>query len=283
MRTKTDKIQIEHVEVSKLIPYARNSRTHSPAQVKQIAASIREFGFMNPVLIDADNTIIAGHGRVMAAEHLQLEAVPCVRHDHLTEAQRRAYIIADNRLAINAEWDEDLLKIEIDDLHLDGFDVAVLGFEPDELIKLLGLDDITETELPELPSGEKDPYRTITFKVHETQEQLILEAIQKANELVTLECKYEFTEWLRAQGVTAKQIDQATNSHMGGHYLSQASQPDIPTAEKWAQIKHLISAEPPERIIDLLERRQKEEELNQNRNGNALYKICKAYNGSDEG
>jgi hypothetical protein len=192
-------------------------------------------------------------------------------------------VIADNKLALNAGWDEDLLKIEIDDLHVGGIDVAVLGFEPDELIKLLGLDDITGTELPELPSGEKDPYRTITFKVHETQEQLILEAIQKASVLVTLEYKYEFTEWLRAQGVTAKQIDQATNSHMGGHYLSQASQPDIPTAEKWAQIKHLISAEPPERIIDLLERRQKEEELNQNRNGNALYKICKAYNGSDEG
>jgi hypothetical protein len=155
MRSKTDKIQIEHVQVSKLIPYARNSRKHSPTQVKQIAASIREFGFMNPVLIDADNTIIAGHGRVMAAQHLQLEAVPCVRHDHLTEAQRRAYIIADNKLAINADWDEELLKVELDDLHLDGFDVGLLGFEPIELSNVMGLGETTDKQDIENPYSQK--------------------------------------------------------------------------------------------------------------------------------
>jgi site-specific DNA-methyltransferase (adenine-specific) len=148
------KIQIEHVEVSKLIPYARNSRTHSPTQVKQIAASIREFGFMNPVLIDASNTIIAGHGRVMAAEHLQLQSVPCVRHEHLTEAQRRAYVIADNKLAMNADWDEEMLKLELDDLHMEGFDVGMLGFDPDELSKVMKLDDkeVVEDEIPEPPA-----------------------------------------------------------------------------------------------------------------------------------
>ena len=148
------KIQIEHVEVVKLIPYARNSRTHSPAQVKQIAASIREFGFMNPVLIDATNTIIAGHCRVMAAEHLQLQSVPCVRHEHLTEAQRRAYVIADNKLAMNADWDEEMLKVELDDLHMEGVDVGMLGFDPDELSKAMKLDDkeVVEDEIPEPPA-----------------------------------------------------------------------------------------------------------------------------------
>jgi DNA modification methylase len=153
-RMNNTKIQIEHVEVSKLIPYARNSRTHSPTQVKQIAASIREFGFMNPVLIDASNTIIAGHGRVMAAEHLQLQSVPCVRHEHLTEAQRRAYVIADNKLAMNADWDEEMLKLELDDLHMEGFDVGMLGFDPDELSKVMKLDDkeVVEDEIPEPPA-----------------------------------------------------------------------------------------------------------------------------------
>lgn len=136
------KIQIEHVEVSKLIPYARNSRTHSPAQVKQIAASIREFGFMNPVLIDASNTIIAGHGRVMAAEHLQLQSVPCVRHEHLTEAQRRAYVIADNKLAMNADWDKEMLKIEIEQLNTENYDTSLLGFSELEIDEMFEVEEI---------------------------------------------------------------------------------------------------------------------------------------------
>ncbi len=141
-RMNNTKIQIEHVEVSKLIPYARNSRTHSPAQVKQIAASIREFGFMNPVLIDASNTIIAGHGRVMAAEHLQLQSVPCVRHEHLTEAQRRAYVIADNKLAMNADWDGEMLKVEIEELKEENYDMSLLGFSDIELDEMFEVEEI---------------------------------------------------------------------------------------------------------------------------------------------
>lgn len=148
------KIQIEHVEVSKLIPYARNSRTHSPSQIKQIAASIREFGFLNPVLIDASNTIIAGHGRVMAAEHLQLQSVPCVRHEHLTEAQRRAYVIADNKLATNADWDKQMLKVELDDLNMEGFDVALLGFNPDELANSMQIDYEPESSAKEIDTNQ---------------------------------------------------------------------------------------------------------------------------------
>jgi len=141
MRTKTDKRQIEYVQVSTLTPYARNSRTHTQQQVKQIAASIREFGFTNPVLIDEANGIIAGHGRVMAAEHLRLDVVPCIRLDYMSESQKRAYVIADNKLALNAGWDEEMLNLELNDLHEAQFDLSLIGFEASELSTLMGYDD----------------------------------------------------------------------------------------------------------------------------------------------
>ena len=130
---------IEQIPTTDLIPYARNARTHSDEQVAQIAASIREFGFCNPVLIDGQNTIIAGHGRVLAAGRMKLETVPCRRLTHLTDAQRRAYVIADNRIALSSGWDAELLLNELTDLHTDEFDLAVLGFDPDELATLLGM------------------------------------------------------------------------------------------------------------------------------------------------
>jgi len=119
--------------VEALIPYARNARTHSETQVAQIAGSIREFGFTNPVLIDGANGIIAGHGRVLAAHRLGMTEVPCIELGHLTDAQRRAYIIADNKLALNAGWDTELLKIELEDLQLGGFDLSLTGFDELEL------------------------------------------------------------------------------------------------------------------------------------------------------
>jgi ParB-like chromosome segregation protein Spo0J len=155
-------MQIEQVPVEKLIPYVNNSRTHSEEQVAQIAASIREFGFNNPVLIDKDDTIIAGHGRIQAARKLGLAEVPCVRLEHLTETQRKAYIIADNRLALNAGWNEELLTIELNDLLADGFALDILGFDSDELKSLL--DPVTPTEgltdedaVPEVPEVPEEP------------------------------------------------------------------------------------------------------------------------------
>ena len=130
--------QIEHLPTDTLVPYARNSRTHSPEQVAQIAASIREFGFTNPVLIDANNTLIAGHGRVMAAQSIGIATVPAIRLAHLTDAQRRAYVIADNKLAENAGWDMATLAREVEDLTSDGYDIDLLGFGADELTALLG-------------------------------------------------------------------------------------------------------------------------------------------------
>lgn len=110
---------IEQIATADLIPYARNARTHSEQQVSQIAGSIQEFGFCNPVLIDAENGIIAGHGRVLAAQKLKLEAVPCIRLSHLTDAQKRAYVLADNRIALSSGWDQEMLANELSDLHAD--------------------------------------------------------------------------------------------------------------------------------------------------------------------
>ena len=125
------------VSVADLIPYARNSRTHSDAQVAKIAASIREFGFLNPVIVDGQNGIVAGHGRVLAAQKLGLATLPCIDAAHLTEAQKRAYVIADNRLALDAGWDNDLLKIELTDLRADGFNLELTGFSLDEIAAFL--------------------------------------------------------------------------------------------------------------------------------------------------
>jgi site-specific DNA-methyltransferase (adenine-specific) len=152
--------KIDRIAVEKLIPYAKNSRTHSAEQVAQIAASIKEFGFNNPVLIDEDHGIIAGHGRVMAAQKLGLQAVPCIRLAHLSDTQRKAYVIADNRLALNAGWDDQMLTVELQELDSESFDLSLLGFEADELNALLnpiketeGLTD--EDEVPEVPEEPK--------------------------------------------------------------------------------------------------------------------------------
>lgn len=135
-------------DVKDLIPYARNARTHTDAQVAQIAASIKEFGFLNPIIISSDNTILCGHGRVLGAQKLGLEKVPCIKEEYLTEAQKKAYIIADNKLALNAGWDNELLAVEISDLKADSFDVSLLGFDDKELDKLLSLsgEDIVDDD-----------------------------------------------------------------------------------------------------------------------------------------
>jgi DNA modification methylase len=155
----TQNRKLEWRSVSTLIPYARNSRTHSDEQIAQIAASIKEFGWTNPILIDGDNGIIAGHGRLSAARKLGHEEVPVIELKDLTETQRKAYIIADNRLALNAGWDNEMLTIELNDLMADGFALDILGFDSKELASLLepevveGLTD--EDAAPPLPDEPK--------------------------------------------------------------------------------------------------------------------------------
>lgn len=149
--------EIVYKNVADLIPYARNSRTHDKDQVSQIVASIKEFGFTNPVLIDDEGLIIAGHGRVQAAQKLNLKAVPTICLDYLTEAQKKAYVIADNRLALNAGWDFDMLKVELNDLNDLEFDVSLLGFDDKEINDILA--DPTEGLVDEdsTPNLVEDP------------------------------------------------------------------------------------------------------------------------------
>jgi hypothetical protein len=150
---------VERVElwsIDRLIPFARNPRTHSDAQVAQIAASISEFGFNNPILVDSKAGIIAGHGRLLAARKLALKRVPVIVLDHLTETQKRAYIIADNQLALNAGWNDELLQIELAALRQEDFDLSFIGFEDDELARLLAAQEVADgltdqDAIPELP------------------------------------------------------------------------------------------------------------------------------------
>ena len=126
-------LNVKYRKVEDLIPYVNNSRKHSDEQVAQISASIKEFGWTNPILIDGTNSIIAGHGRLMAARKLKMDEVPTIELDHLTDTQRKALIIADNKLALNADWDTTLLTIELDELLKDGFALDILGFNEQEI------------------------------------------------------------------------------------------------------------------------------------------------------
>ena len=144
-------------QVAALVPYARNSRTHSDAQVAQIAASIREFGWTNPVLIDGADGIIAGHGRLLAARKLGLTEVPCIVLDHLSETQKRALIIADNKLALNAGWDSEMLGLELQELAAEDFDMGLVGFTDDELAALLAEKTEGLTDPDETPEPPADP------------------------------------------------------------------------------------------------------------------------------
>lgn len=185
---------IEQLKIDDLLPYATNSRTHSPEQVAQIAASMVEFGWTNPVLIDANGTIVAGHGRVMAARKLGMDIVPCIRLAHLTPMQVKAYVIADNKLALNAGWDEAMLKAELDILKDEGFGLELTGFSDDEIDLLLNAEDAANTlsdtythkvDAPlYTPKGEKPRVNELTAT--EKSEQLI-EKIESAK--IDLEVK----------------------------------------------------------------------------------------------
>lgn len=134
-------LKYELVDVDRLIPYINNARTHSKEQVTRLASSIKEFGFINPVITDGEHGILAGHGRIAAAKQLGIKQVPCISADYLTEAQKKAYILADNRLPMDAGWDNDLLKIEIESLQAEGFDVGITGFDEKEIADLFAADN----------------------------------------------------------------------------------------------------------------------------------------------
>lgn len=158
--TERPDLQVVYRRPEELVPYARNARTHSPEQVQRIAASIREFGFTQPILLDGENGVLAGHGRLAAAQLLKLERVPTIDLTGLTKAQQRAYILADNRIALDAGWDEAMLGIEIEELSAMDFDLSVTGFSDEEIEQALanGANDAEaqeDVEVPEPPAKPK--------------------------------------------------------------------------------------------------------------------------------
>lgn len=153
-------LKITYKKTNDLIPYARNARKHSDAQVTQIAASIQEFGFNAPIAVDKNNVVIYGHGRLLAAKKLGLETVPTVSLEHLTENQRKAYILADNQIALNSTWDDAFLQLELTELKESEYDLNKIGFSTDELDSMLK--DI-ETDLPELSDLDAPQKKSITF------------------------------------------------------------------------------------------------------------------------
>lgn len=160
----TEKMQVTYKNIEDLIPYARNSRTHSDKQIAQIAASIKEFGWRNPVLIDGDNGIIAGHGRVLAARKLNIDQIPTIDGSDMTDIQKRMYVIADNKLALNADWDDEILALELEELESLGADIDILGFDDDELDDLVDSDEgdgdepyTNKVEAPIYEPSENEP------------------------------------------------------------------------------------------------------------------------------
>ena len=195
MNTTTE---MQLVSIDKLIPYINNARTHSPEQIKKLRASLREFGFINPVIIDKDFNVIAGHGRLLAAKEEGIKEVPCVFVDYLTEAQKKAYIIADNRMAMDAGWDEELLRVEIEALQAEAFDLSLTGFDDTEIADLFGdesdvqEDDFDVDEELEKPTFSKagdvwtlGRHRLVCGDSTKAETFAILMQGQKANLVVT--------------------------------------------------------------------------------------------------
>lgn len=155
--TPSTRLKVEYRKVADLIPYARNARTHSDEQVSRIAGSIQEFGWTNPILVDGTNGILAGHGRLAAARKLGMSEVPVIELAGLSKTQKRAYILADNKLALDAGWDDELLKVELEELKLEGVELDHIGFSSEELDDLLTVDDSDDSDEPDIPEPKPDP------------------------------------------------------------------------------------------------------------------------------
>ena len=171
-------MEIIDKKVSDLIPYVNNARNHPDEQILQIAASIKEFGFVNPILLDGANGVVAGHGRLAGAKKLNMDTVPCIELSHLSEAQKRGYIIADNQLTLTSEWNTELLGLEIENLKDLDFDIDLLGFDDGFLEDILN--DVEEVEFPELADGDKEPFQQVTYTLHDEQHKIVMDAVLKA-------------------------------------------------------------------------------------------------------
>ena len=205
----TMSMKIEQTNIDELIPYASNSRTHSEEQVAQIAASIKEFGFNNPVLLDGDNGIIAGHGRTLAARKLGLKVVPTIELAHLSDSQRKAYIIADNKLALNAGWDMPLLEFSLHELSQDNFDLSLTGFNDLEINNII---DPVEGEfnaedewngMPSFTQGDVTAFKSIT--VHFENQNNVDEFMALINQDITPKTKMIWHPKLKRENLKAQE------------------------------------------------------------------------------
>lgn len=170
--------QVERRPIAALVPYARNARTHSDEQIEQLAASITEWGWTMPVLVDEAGMIIAGHGRVLAAAKLGIGQVPIMVARGWSEVQKQAYVLADNKLTLNAGWDDGLMRLELTDLASAGFDIPLMGFAPDEMAAFgIGVGD---AGMPELSDADRSSFQQMTFTLHESQIAPVLAAIAQA-------------------------------------------------------------------------------------------------------
>ena len=187
-------LEVKYRNTDELIPYARNARTHSESQIAQIAASIKEFGFNNPILLDGENGVISGHGRLLAAQKLGLKQVPCIELSHLSETQKKAYILADNKIALNSGWDFDTLSIELEDLKLNDFKIELTGFNLEEIEGLQDpLSALDEDDFSNLNTDQKDIFN-VTFSFNKEDEDLIKNFITEKGkpfitDLITREAK----------------------------------------------------------------------------------------------
>jgi len=171
--------KVERWSIDKLIPYARNARTHSDEQIGQIAASIKEWGWTTPILVDETGGIIAGHGRTLAAQKLGMTEVPVMVAKGWSDAKKRAYVLADNKLALNAGWDNEMLRLELGEIGDLGFDLDLTGFNAGEIAGLQ-FDDDAEAEMPDLNDGDKEPFQQKTFTLHDEQAEGVDNAITLA-------------------------------------------------------------------------------------------------------
>ena len=187
MTRKNRKLKIEYRKRSELSATEGNPRTHTRKQVEEIVSSIREFGFTNPLLIDENDGIIAGHGRELAAGVLDMDEVPTICLPGLTEAQRRAYVIADNKLALNAGWDSELLALDIEALVKAEFDVSLTGFDELELVPYTGM--VNGEAYPDLSSADRGAFQRMAFVLHDDQVKLVKTAIVEAKKLGAFEEK----------------------------------------------------------------------------------------------
>lgn len=180
---KASRLNVQYRRPDELIPYVRNARTHSPEQVQRIAASIKEFGFTNPILIDGENGIIAGHGRLAAAQLLKLESVPTIELKGLTETQKRAYIIADNKLALDAGWDEELLKLDLKDISESGLNIELTGYSAQEVENILTeksyLDSVIEDNFSIFTEDAENDVFSISLSFKEEYREKVTAYIKK--------------------------------------------------------------------------------------------------------